>query len=76
LFLDSRLGLPHSAVCRHATRDVAIALDLPIDTCNIRITLAAGGKQADLDMAVVVDPWPNLPEAIKAGILAMVGGVI
>jgi hypothetical protein len=26
----------------------------------------------DLDLAVVVDAWPDLPEAIKAGIMAMV----
>jgi hypothetical protein len=27
---------------------------------------------ADTDLAAVVDAWPALPEAIKAGILAMV----
>jgi hypothetical protein len=27
---------------------------------------------ADADLAAVVDAWPGLPEAIKAGILAMV----
>jgi hypothetical protein len=37
---------------------------LPTDTC-----------QADPDLAAVVDAWPELPEAIKAGILAMVKGV-
>jgi hypothetical protein len=26
----------------------------------------------DPDLAAVVDAWPDLPEAIKAGILAMV----
>jgi hypothetical protein len=51
---------------------VAISLDLPIDTCNIRITLVVWGKQADPDLAAVVDAWPDLPEAIRAGIVAMV----
>jgi hypothetical protein len=27
---------------------------------------------ADVDLAAVVDAWPDLPEAIKAGILAMI----
>jgi hypothetical protein len=27
---------------------------------------------ADADLAAVVDAWPELPEAIRAGILAMV----
>ena len=34
---------------------------LPNDTC-----------QTDPDLAAVVAAWPELPEAIKAGILAMV----
>jgi hypothetical protein len=28
--------------------------------------------KTDPDLAVVVDAWPDLPEAIKAGILAMI----
>ena len=28
--------------------------------------------RSDPDLAVVVDAWPRLPEALKAGILAMV----
>jgi hypothetical protein len=28
--------------------------------------------QTDPDLAKIVDAWPNLPEAIKAGMLAMV----
>jgi hypothetical protein len=42
---------------------------LPNDTCQnppISATLA------DPDLAAVVDAWPALPEAIKAGILAIV----
>jgi hypothetical protein len=37
--------------------------------------VAALGKRADLndpDFAAVAEAWPRLPEAIKAGILAMV----
>jgi hypothetical protein len=34
---------------------------LPTDTCN-----------TDSDLAAVVAAWTDLPEAIKAGILAMV----
>jgi hypothetical protein len=30
------------------------------------------GVVADRDLAAVVDAWPKLPEAIKAGIVAMV----
>ena len=29
-------------------------------------------EQNDPDLALVIDAWPNLPEPIKAGILAMV----
>ena len=39
----------------------SIAHHLPTDTC-----------QTDPDLAAVVAAWPDLPEAIKAGILAMV----
>jgi hypothetical protein len=35
---------------------------LPTDTCK-----------NDPDLTVLVDAWPELPEAIRAGILAMVG---
>jgi hypothetical protein len=28
--------------------------------------------QSDSDLAAVVDAWPGLPEAIKAGIVAMI----
>jgi hypothetical protein len=36
---------------------------------------APGARKAPLDpeLAAVVDAWPALPEAIKAGILAMIG---
>jgi hypothetical protein len=35
---------------------------------------ALGAREApiDADLAAVVDAWPELPSAIKAGILAMV----
>jgi hypothetical protein len=38
-----------------------VAHHLPTDTCN-----------TDPDLAAVVAAWPELPEAVKAGILAMV----
>jgi len=38
-----------------------VADHLPNDTC-----------QTDPDLAAVVEAWPELPEALKAGILAMV----
>ena len=38
-----------------------VADHLPTDTCK-----------TDPDLAAVVDAWPELPEAIKAGIVAMV----
>ena len=38
-----------------------LADHLPTDTC-----------QNDPDLAAVVDAWPELPEALKAGIVAMV----
>ena len=41
--------------------DPSLAHYLPTDTCK-----------TDPDLASVVTAWPALPEAIKAGILAMV----
>ncbi len=38
-----------------------VAHHLPTDTCK-----------TDPDLAAVVEAWPDLPEALKAGILAMV----
>jgi hypothetical protein len=34
--------------------------------------LEARDAPSDLDLAAVVDAWPALPDAIKAGILAMI----
>jgi hypothetical protein len=42
---------------------------LPKDTCK---TYPIPTVLADPDLAAVVNAWPELPEAIKAGILAMV----
>ncbi len=39
----------------------SVAHHLPADTCK-----------TDPDLAAVVEAWPDLPEAIRAGILAMV----
>jgi hypothetical protein len=39
------------------------------------VTVAAHGQRAasdDPDLAAVAEAWPDLPEAIKAGIVAMV----
>jgi hypothetical protein len=33
-------------------------------------------RNADTDLAAVVDAWPALPEAIKADILAMVRSAV
>jgi hypothetical protein len=41
--------------------DVNVAHQVPTDTCK-----------TDPDLAAIVAGWPKLPEAIKAGILAMV----
>jgi hypothetical protein len=43
------------------SRAEQVAHHLPTDTC-----------QTDPDLAAVVDAWPELPEAIKVGILAMI----
>src|SRR5271157_4857157 len=40
----------------------ALSPPLPTDTCR-----------TDPDLAAVVAAWPSLPEALKAGIVAMVG---
>lgn len=37
--------------------------------------LGASGTTFDPGLAVVVDSWPTLPEALKAGIVAMVRSV-
>ncbi len=39
----------------------SVSHPIPTDTCK-----------TDPDLAAVVDAWPTLPEAIRAGILAMV----
>jgi hypothetical protein len=41
--------------------DPPVAHHLPTDTC-----------QSDPDLAHIVAAWPNLPDAVKAGMLAMV----
>ena len=39
---------------------------------------AVGAEKAliDADLAAVIDAWPNLPEAIRAGIVAMVRAAV
>jgi hypothetical protein len=57
--IDSRKGK-----CRQDLRQSnrAVAEHLPNDTC-----------QTDPDLAAVVAAWPELPAALRAGIVAMVG---
>jgi hypothetical protein len=40
----------------------------------LRATRGATGEsgEVDVDLTAVVDAWPELPEAIKAGIVAMI----
>jgi hypothetical protein len=42
-----------------------IAHHLPVDTC-----------QTDPDLAAVIDAWDRLPEAVRAGIVAMVRAAV
>ena len=42
-------------------------------TCGaIRVCVVAPAPEDNPDLAAVVEAWPDLPEAIKAGIVAMV----
>jgi hypothetical protein len=45
---------------------------LRISTPAVGHHLATDTCQNDPDLAAVVDAWPKLPEALKAGIVAMV----
>ena len=54
-------GTPGNSLRQGPSR---VAEHLPNDTC-----------QTDPDLAAVVAAWPELPEAIKAGILAMVKAI-
>lgn len=67
-----------SSASAHETR---LSRQNPTDPDPIRPStatkIATGLRQrhvidAEPDLAAVVDAWPNLPEAIRAGILAMV----
>ena len=50
---------------------IAIATSHPInDSVSLHLPYGSGFPP---DLAAVVDAWPELPEALKAGILAMVG---
>ncbi len=44
----------------------------PIRTPTATAIATTFGTIADPDLAAVVDAWPDLPEAMKAGIVAMV----
>ncbi len=46
------------------------ATDTPADA--LAPLLPTDNSKTDPDLAAVVDAWPTLPEALKAGILAMV----
>ena len=56
----SRRAKPNPGKSLRLARE-SVAHHLPTDTC-----------QNDPDLAAVVTAWPGLPEAIKAGIVAMV----
>jgi hypothetical protein len=42
------------------------------ENTSVENAYAIDARGTDPDLAAVVDAWPNLPEAIKAGIVAMV----
>ncbi|RIK78821.1 MAG: hypothetical protein DCC68_14290 [Planctomycetota bacterium] len=46
---------------------------VPIESGAESGALGARTAQFDPDLAAVVDAWPTLPAAIRAGILAMIG---
>ena len=55
---EKRLGVPLGASQPQTAQEAAPAVP--------------AGRQADPDLAAVVEAWPTLPEPVKAGILAMV----
>jgi len=71
-----------------ANRIAPDASNATADTCEdsperLGVLLGASGPEiapqadpADADLAAVVSAWPALPDALKAGILAMVGAVV
>ena len=52
--------MPNPGISLRLARE-SVAHRLPTDICK-----------TDPDLAAVVDAWPGLPEAIRAGIMAMV----
>ena len=53
--------------CQHTTYDRA-----KIDSAEY----SAPDDRIDPDLAAVIDAWPSLPEAIKAGIVAMIEATV
>jgi hypothetical protein len=62
----------------HELRDRQVQLKQPAweRSCSTNDSLACSGLESrpnlDPDLAAIVAAWPELPEAIKAGILAMI----
>jgi hypothetical protein len=55
-------GISNPAKDKGLRQDIPpLAAPLPYDTC-----------QTDPDLAAVIDAWDRLPEAVRAGIVAMV----
>ena len=56
-----------------ATASEANGLRLPPDPVGLPLAIdVRQSEPLDTDLAVIVDAWPSLPDAVKAGILAMV----
>ena len=62
------------ATCEHRT-EASPNQELaspPADACTSACTNNAESPHADPDLTTIIDAWPTLPQAIRAGIVAMV----
>ena len=64
--------------CNLLIRSQRSVIDNRLSTKGLRLATEplglplAYGPETDPDLAALVDAWPSLPDAVKAGILAMV----
>ena len=64
--------MPQRAFRLHPKRSPVIHLVKVLALCRQKATRAQQNRPTDPDLRHLIDAWPTLPAAVKAGIVAMV----
>ena len=67
-----KTGVPDDPPSQQTLPDKTLSADGGNDRLSVMAHRLAFLVQESPDVALVIDAWPTLPEAVKAGVIAMV----